>query len=82
MNHRNRPGLKTALITLTTLIMLKKNTDNTTGEFNAVEEMIVVPRNLQQRAGKFDCGDCNAVFGSNTGLYRHRQSKHEGIICI
>ena len=39
---------------------------------------VILPSN-QQEGGRFVCRECNAGFGSNTGLMLHKRSKHEGV---
>ena len=39
---------------------------------------VIMPSN-QLQGGKFVCSECNAGFGTNQGLLRHKRSKHEGV---
>ena len=42
------------------------------------ESEITIPSN-QQKGGSFVCNECNAGFGSKTGILSHTRSKHEGV---
>ena len=39
---------------------------------------VILPSN-QQEGGRFFCSECNAGFGTNTGLSLHKSSEHEGV---
>ena len=42
------------------------------------ESEVTIPSNKQE-GGRFVCSECNAGFGTKTGLLYHKRSKHEGV---
>ena len=42
------------------------------------DRKVILPSN-QQEGGRFVCSECNAGFGTNRNLLRHKRSKHEGV---
>ena len=54
--------------------------DDTSREMSPQENdrEVILPSN-QRKGGRFVCSECNAGFGTDTGLLLHKRSKHDGV---